>query len=338
MSKITHDKIRQLEFNVYKAKDFYNSQWLDKYLKEQTANARKSFLRYGHVPAFDVYDTKAAVYIASVKDGDTTEWLSIRFVPGAGFPKGTSDLEECLFNGQTARNWLTVDSELFGDYDNFLSQIVSISKICGFSESGKNNIAEYWGLKYTLKLFVLINKHFIADALESNLPFYYIMGLFRDELIKKKLTFEVEDTHIPRFTPTHKTLGLPANKVCLNRNSLAYQFPAYFLEMEDVRGALQELVANNKISKKTIEYYLGHKIDIDEPWISGTFLKNRQISRLKNLGRFLITEGKLRDSSMTGEQLRRFLDLHVRDGAKSKMMKFESWQQDIKKLANILRV
>lgn len=334
-----------ITLSLYKAKNLHSAEWFSESLKNLVMEARKSYLRYGEVPQDDVYDAKSVVYIGraayeyEVKGiiYPAEEWLSVRFVPADGTPQYTEDLEFCLVNDRVLVDWfLNSDLNKKGD---ILKRIFTISRICSIAPHISHSMSTHFfnrilskKLMFTGVLLSLMSKQFLKDCAVKSIPCELITGLFRDEFIEKSLTvLTPRETRIPDFSYGYKTLGLSdISALKLNRSLFShyfYKFPSYFLNMDQLFSALNDLINQKQMSMQTLDYYIKGDMRAAE-WMQTSAIFKR-IG--KDLGNVISTAGALYDSHLTGEYLRRLLNARVSDGPHLRVMRTNAWIKSIEK-------
>ncbi len=313
-------------FAVYQVKNLYERRWLHPSLWPLVKQARAAYARYGRIALFDSYDDKAAIYLAKAIYQGQEEWLGLRFVPADGLPKATEDLLKC---GRREPLGVQMRRRLFAGNKNFLKQVVTVSRIGGLPAAGSSK------LKHAAVLFALINKHFFEEAAKARRQFHYLTGLFRPEIIVKSLTRRCAKETLPRFTAAHQILGSnqPAD-FTLRRELYLYRYPAYFFKMEELLKTLKKLIKQGRLTNLSWRYYLKTKNNFAD------FVKESagQIQAWQNLWRLLTVKGRLRDSVITGEELRQIIDQETADGPELKIMPVPLWQKSINKFLNYARV
>ncbi len=337
-------------FQVYCAKPLHSSRWKSVALKKLVTHARSSYLRYGLVNPHDTYDQKSAIYLTRVSYVHTCktrlshtveEWLSMRFVPSDGLPEYTEDLLFSMCEGKSLVEWLRIKN--LDNDKNIAEKIITLSRICGIpSDMCSNNQKTDSGgslpskLQYTGISFALMNKLFLEQCKLTAQPYQYITGLFREELVENALTIQINNQkRIPTFTYGYKLLGFKnPSAITLNRSlpsAPVYEFPAYFLKKDQLYHELKGLWKNGRITLRTLMHYVHIDMRADE-WMKDVC--SFQYA-LPQLGRLLTVKGILYDSSMTGEQLRSFLDTRLDDGPQLRMMRMDEWQQSIDKYLHV---
>lgn len=338
----TYDGICETSFSVYRAKYLYSS-WTSEEARRLVMCARQSYRRYGPVPLSDEYDAKSEIYLAhasyTMTFGTTNyslhEWLSMRFVPADGMPKYTEDLSLCICRGKTLADWLCEPKE--GGEEHGGRGIVTLSRICGIPPYLTNDKSQNirlgipTKLRYTPVLFALMNKLFCDRATSLSTKYLYITGLFRDELIEKVLTVTTPNAvRVPLFIFADELFNLrDDDAIRIDRSSptqSVYKFPAYFLRMDQLQTAIKDLLSLGLLSMNTLVYYMGSEV-FDE-----TCMDNEEHFRnnAMYLGNLLTACGPLYDASLTGEDLRAFVDARVEDGPHLYMMPLDVWQKSIR--------
>ncbi|MEK7074280.1 MAG: hypothetical protein AAB968_00775 [Patescibacteria group bacterium] len=329
---------------IYRVKNLHSSEWNSPQLKQYLMHARQSYLRYGHVPLIDKFDTKSEVYITRVLYSIKTdrlsypveEWLSMRFVPSDGYPGYTEDLLYSLCEDKPLIQWLSESN--FGRTRDSAQHMIAISRICSISP---RKIPEYKyekdvlfpkKLGYTAISFALMNKIFL-DNLNPSLKHYkHMTGIFRDEFIDRVLTVRTPEKEIvPDFTFGYKLLELNhVHMIRLDRSApllYPYHFPNYFFHIDQLHGALNNLYSKGFITQKTFIYYMGTEAHPDK-WTHNLDHFKKISPKLKNI---LTVIGPLYGTSITGEEMRTIFDQEVDDGPKLRIMNMDAWHNSIEK-------
>ena len=316
-------------FKIYRGKNLYESQWRNKAIKDLIYSARQmSNLPYGR-PLMDKYDAKSALYIGSAtyplligsEYFFVEEWLSVRLVPGNGDPRGTGELEIYTCQGESVEN--IVKDRFFQGNDDFLNFIVASNRMCGCRPYLKNRLDEGRitadflpvKIKHTAILYALINKHFVEDYL-VHFNSKYITGVIIDQLVDRSLTINIGlNRYGVNFTYAHEVLGVAPDEIRLDRSingHYTYRYPAYFLNIRQLVGWLDDLVKKGILTTDSIDHYLKTKLHISEinkqPYL--------HLDCFKNLHRLFLAEGKIFGSELTGAELRSLADAEVEDGPK----------------------
>lgn len=322
-------KIGRVFFSVYKAKNLNDNKWNSAVLKKLVMLARQSYLRYGAVPLIDDFDNKSAVYLCRVNYSYQykkrsillEEWLSVRFVPGS--EQGSmDDLNQHLYGGRSVSE--LIKAQLFPNEDCFQNNLVAISRICGIHpyDSLAPEKSYRWlpkKLKYKAISFALINKDFFSQQ-----AFSYIIGVFREELLKELLRHAKFSLVIPK---AHKLLHCRADKIYLNRDLLAYRYPGYFLNIRHFISLLKKLIKRKKISVTAIKKYI--------PFSNKVINKKQYKEILKSamgMSNLLLSQGVIPGSKIDGKELRALVGKHVADGPSLNMIAVSDWQAQLTKI------
>lgn len=319
---------KQARFEIYRAKDLYKKSWRHPGLHQLAAIARTSYHRYGSRSLFDKYDRKAAIYLARVQyykkqsEGKpllVNEWLSVRMVPGNGEFNGVGEPELFALNGISVAELL--QKKMNVSRSEFWSHIISDSRLCGihpYTLDSHRKITRLESNKheYTPHCMALMQLQFMRDYPPSKLPFEFVTAIIRPEIRDKVLTVQKGKTLAkPHFVPAHTTLGLSKkDKVIVNREAYAYQFPKYWLNMHQLKKLLNKLLKNKQISQKTFDYYLdSYSIDSMEGEIK--------------LSKLLTAKGKLAGGKITGPKLRSLIDKYVADTTELQIIPIQAWRK-----------
>jgi hypothetical protein len=228
-------------FEVYCAKRGSVRGWVDPILKSLTLDARLSYNVYGKRPQLDKYDRKSTIYLVRAiykwpSNRSRTHciaeaWMSNRFVPNKGVPKGAAELDIARYKGRTVEE--IVKKKFFARRKNFLKYILSYSRMCSIPpyvqrKGDERMLHKTPPLKnpHTALCFALICKQFIREYGEPSFQHLYITGLIRDDLVKNALTVYRRDASFkPLFTPAYKILALRDRKsISLDRNVYTYKY------------------------------------------------------------------------------------------------------------------
>jgi hypothetical protein len=318
-------------FEIFRAKDLDKKNWSDRNLEKLVKSARLSYLRYGDRPLLDPYDSKSAIYITKAsyqRNGKKIEeWMSGRVTPGSGNPVGVNEPELYEFQGKKLDFWIS--RKLHVPYKEIWRNIYSTSRMCAISPyivNDDNSIQPLskTKLKYTPIFFALIYRQFYIDYPERILDGNCITGIIRDDLVQNALVIKRNNQlFLPHFTPAHIFLGLRKNMILLDRQEYAYLYPKYWLNMEDLKELLGQMVESGTITRKTIKFY------------TGSSLKSKK--GLKNLGNLLAVRGQLHDATITGEELRQQIDRDVRDGVDLKITKSSVWLESLEDILKAVK-
>ena len=318
---------------IYESKRLYSHNWVSDELREVTLSARQSFLRYGNRDLLDKYDSKSSIYLARATSFSETsdgvapveEFMSVRIVPGGGRFPGCGELEINIFDGGTMDE--VIRDRFFGGQDSFWSSMAASSRMCGIHpfylhlEDEIKNKPLSLRHKYSSYCYSLINYQFLVDYPNFNPRF--ITGIISDNFVNNVLTLGVGQTRIgPCFVPAYKFMGLAnKNEIRLDRNVYSYQFPIYWLNFDQLIEALKSYIAEGLLTDDTIRCYL--KTDLSFEKIK----KSRISPELARLGDLITATGVIRGAQISGEELRRMIDLHVDDEPELKITSYELWKE-----------
>lgn len=345
---VSKHTIGTVDFEIYKAKDLLNPNWINEALFRLVLDARMSYYRYGDFTLLDEYDKKSAIYLVRVryklplfgiKQGcPVEEWLSTRLIPVRGDPYGIEDFELFIYQGKTL---ITAFQErLFDPHGRYLDSFVASSRTCGIrpyckSEKDENKLKKEAILKhkYTAICFALIHQRFWEECLISDFPFEYIVGTVVNKFMDKALVIVVNGKEfIPNFIPIHQFLKIgKGEEIKLDRHRkdfYTYRFPTYFLNTHQLIDLLLKLIEGKKLSNNTIQYYLQTNLTLKEILRQDNFT----VEYLRKLNRLLTIHGPIKGAVLTGEQLRKILDKEVDDAPELRITKIEDWIKSIKYL------
>lgn len=333
---------RGARFELYRAKGLGTGQWDNAALFGCTLLARRSYRRYGEVPVLDSYDEKSAVYLVRARYRNffpgqqryfaLEEWLSVRFIPASGSPPGTSDFDECSYQGEGVKLQEAIKERLFRGHADFLDGVVTISKVCGIhpyyaAQQEKDHgppLAERH--KYTDVCFALINKQFLEDY--AGHPFRYLTGLFRDELIGKSLAVQAPTgEQLPEFTPAYATLGCAPSDIRLNRDASTYLFPGYFLRADQMIELLAVYINTESLPLSALHEYI--PVESEDELLSLARQPLRAIEGLRRLG--MLLHGVPGTGGEVGQKLRGLFDRFAADGPQLKIMERRRWNESIER-------
>lgn len=278
--------------------------------------ARRSYLRYGFVPALDAYDQKSWVYIVQVnyvckcgqyEQHEAVEWFSFRFIPSSGVPEGVGDLKLCQTTTQPSLE-LLINKHLFQGAE-VGDQLVSISKICTTHAWCKNSngiVASHTGA--IRKAFWLVNDYYFRFNQNAK----FMTGIFQPVLVRALGNGPAAES----FTPAWQMLGLAkASDVAINRKIISYAYPGYFLSVKPLRGLLARLVCEQQLAATWLDV---------EP---------------AKLGELLTMTGQISaQSDLTGESLRELVDAEVPDEPELKIIEIAAWRRAITKSLDALGI
>lgn len=349
METITNNKTQtiiapRVQIDIYRAKIMKTSKWEGDDLKIKTLRARESYIpRYGDVDITDRFDENAAIYLVrtcyqSTEGEQIEEWLSARFViPHLRLSmREAHELLQSLCSGRPTMSYL----HKFGPYDT--ENIAIVSRICGYRglQGLDGRTAEgrdfFSPLKCTAFAFVLMVGQFLTDY-NSTGDIRVMLGLFRNELIRKALTITGTKRQVPRFHFGPLLLPWALRKEFrIDRNYSAYDFPSYFLNTEKLGSVLRELIISGLLPKDLVADHLSNSALIED-------LLDRKVLpyyEFRGMGKLLTHQGSILGSTMCGDDLRMILDVKVPDGPELRVFKTERFSQyttlAIKCLSNTL--
>jgi len=333
-------KIKDAVFKVYKVKGWLDSRLYDQHLYKLLLTARESFGVYGR-PLLDKYDPKSAIYLVRVQyplsSYPVEEWLSMRLVPGEEKPFGTGELD--LFICKRRPSKYLAQKRLFGNGKGLLNHIASTSRMGGIDPYFRREKSErLLSMKlskrhrYTVFCYALINLVFLEEYPE-HLSYRYVTGIIHNRYVEKALTTIIDGKkYSPAFTPAYQILGFKKpSEIKLNRrinSCCVYQFPTYFLNVRQLVKVLLRLIDEGKLSKSTMRCYLGVNLAPQDLSLETWPL----IKKLKNLGKLLTVEGRIKASSIMGEELREILDKEVEDGPELKITRVDVIEASVNRL------
>lgn len=217
------EEIGDYKIDVFRVKPLYKNEWHPIGFSI-VAHNRTSYRIY-NAPRFDIYDTKAAIYIArasypyTLPDGriiPVEEWTSLRFIPGDGEPKSTEDLMFYIAEDEDGHRQpiLTAMRErlpvLQGlSEDKALGHIATESRFCGVHSYARNpedqdafikNIKtrksagdKLAGRVQTSGLgFACMSSAFLQEIDEAGLPFDIITCIMHTELSDEGLSYPLD--------------------------------------------------------------------------------------------------------------------------------------------------
>ena len=303
--------------------------------------ARKSYWRYGDVPLIDKYDAKSFIYLTrvvypSVQGGAhcfLEEWTSMRFIPAAGVPFSTEDLESCVYQGETLST--KIKKTLFQNQDTAFDRLITISRICRIRPHvfTKNFRFDHQALpqknKYTALSFVAMVQLFLDQSIEAGKNYEWFTALAKEELFTKVLHLnrEEKDVRFPFFRASEVLKIPPARTIRVNRSLLSYRYPGYFLDVEELFLLFEKLIDLKRMKDSSLCHFLG----IKEPF--SDFRKKYKelpsadfVKILQGISNLLLTEGWIENSSLHASQLRSLCDLCVSDAIQLYLSPTFLWQ------------
>ncbi|PIT87916.1 MAG: hypothetical protein COU31_00320 [Candidatus Magasanikbacteria bacterium CG10_big_fil_rev_8_21_14_0_10_40_10] len=328
--------IKDLIFEIYKAKDLFTKDWVSQAHQDIIKNIRRSYLRYGDIDLIDEYDEKAVVFFCRVLDQQNclfeqgVEFFTSRFVPAHGEPHSTEDLDLFLCQNKTIHDWFK--NTLLSREKNYLQNIITVSRNAGVSgcQLQNNENHEPAKLKHSALSFIFMNHVF---ASEYGGQYKYLTAVLRDEIFaryKDKIRdFFDHDLVFPRF---NKLLGLDEHELKLKRERTVYKYPGYFLNSSQITSLIENLYQQEKLSYRTLSRYI--KDFSPEIFFDKNASWRETVCRLKGLGRMFSQQGVLEFSDLTGEELRELIDNVVDDAPGLHAIRFEDWREQLNKIIN----
>jgi hypothetical protein len=309
------------------------------------ARSRTTYFRYGDRSLFDQFDRKAAIYLIRVQyplprfpQSIVEEWLSVRFVPGNGIPRGVLEPEIFFYKNASIAEHLR--NKFFNGRSNFWRSIVSSSRLCGIhpyrvppdlrdGRGRRNTFFLPRRHRYGALCFALMHAQFFDD---TSIPFRFITEMIRNDILDRVLTLRVNGQTIPPPSrPARETLGLDQRAVfSVNRSVYSYKFPLYWLNRDELIRLFRSLYARKLITNETFHHYLGVNFD--------RITKTSDSSSLAKLGLLLTSRGRIRGSSLTGNELRKLIDAHVSDVPELKITSIDAWRRGIARMLKAAQV
>ncbi len=307
----------KISFEVFRAKHAGASHW-ESNLKDIVLQARKSYVkRYGEVPLLDTSDEGAAIYLARVLYKDENgrsieEWLSVRFIFTDQLT--IEEVHKLLQSTYLKQPLFEVLKEKKSDVTE---QIVVISRICGFTKEQDTILSESTEsdsqLRHTAYAFALMIEQFRVDYLQKKKR-RFILGLFRDELVKKALQKNIGGLFFPSFYFGNKLLpDALRDEFRIDRSIVAYQFPAYFFEAPLFQKVLRQCIEEGMLERELVASHLPEPADIFTI-INGGLLPYHALRRLGNL--------------LTSTDIQQKIDSEVPDGPELRVLDLEKWEQE----------
>lgn len=331
-------------FFLYKVKDSSQKNFPEPALYELLCEARRSYLRYGNVALTDEYDQKSSIYITRVVyphqvDNVTfflEEWVSVRFVPAAGNPVSTEDLDACIFQNKTISKYF--ENDLFQTESNPLKNFTTISRICRIAPRVPAEDLFFAGTflpqknSHTALAFTLMNEAFLCELSQKGEEPRYLTAFAREELFEKVLHFPTHTTRL--FFPLYfaeKVLDLKQDEhIRVNHSLLSYKHPGYFLNLQELMLLFEKLIQFGRLSERSLQKHFETNICFQELQEKHKKLSYQEfLPYVEGLSRFLLTDGWIEGSRMHGTELRSLIDLCVRDAVHLYMSPISLWKQGI---------
>ncbi|MFA6427761.1 MAG: hypothetical protein WCW16_04975 [Candidatus Magasanikbacteria bacterium] len=333
-------KINEATFSLYKAKNFFEKDWLSPLLKEQVRKCRESFYRYGPVPEFDRHDELALIYIIKVEyeipdpDGaiPIEEWLSMRFIPSGGKEENIEDLFITRIDGERASG--IVEKYTKQKIRDVWNHVISISRLCGISPyTTKSSVSVKIASKkkYVAASFALMVQACMQECKKHKTTYHFFTARFRSDMLKKIMYHKKgeELLYIP-FKTVQETLDLPKETcVTFDRGVWAHKCPGYHLDFHHMLDVIEDLIAKGLMSHDTITYHTKLNNNFSEIRKSSKSYVELVEKLSPAFGNMLEVDGPLYKSKLTGEQLRQHIDEAVADAPTLFLLPFDWWEKEI---------
>lgn len=320
------ETIGQAVLTTYVAKDMFDPQWNNPALRRLAVEARKTYGRYGErFSVFDKYEPKAVHFLTRVEyplEIDSSqvrlvEWHSLRFIPPAGDPPSTEDIDFYIC-GEERRPLFEVMSERLPDINGNACEdvVITQSRLCiihPFILDSNAVDTETFSLpanKYTALAFAM-NTRAVTEYLEKiqmrDISSMWMTSQMWEGLLYGTVAYNGQHLDFQKASEVLDGYGYPI-KIQLDRNrAYAYEVPSYFLNWTQLISTLNRLASEGKIKIEGLDSFPEKltlkKLDEDAE------LRDRVFQ----LGQFLTSEGPLSASNLTGEGLRNILDQEVID-------------------------
>lgn len=298
--------------------------WAEPLLRRIALRARRSYRRYGNVPLVDRHDDQSTILLVRTElTRDALffeEWLSVRFVHGELL--GARDAHRFLMCRSGTTPVVRILAPLFPPEHTFLKRTAFISRIAGIpspqTKDGKLTRTAY-AFAHAVSAFFLI-----TDRRGEQID--HLLGIYRDELIEHSLTIERQGRRVPTFYPAHHIIGRnPSERVVIDRQIVAYEFPTYFFDIRKVEELLRELLRSGAISQDALAPYVGGKRNVRSIEAG----RPRPLDCFKNLGKlFAHSDGPILGSTLTGASLRALIDARVPDGPHLRIILRPTWRRE----------
>jgi len=329
---------------VYKLKDSQEKDFKNNHLSSLLCEARKSYLRYGDVPLIDRYDAKSTVYLARAMyplvhksiSCYVEEWTSLRFIPAAGAPFSTEDLEAFIYKGKSLSE--RMKTILFQDHPQAFEQIVTVSRICRIpprvSEDRFYSSHDFLPKKnkYTSLCFLLMNHTFFEECERQGKEYTWLTALAKEELFQKILYWEKGNTKfVFPFTQARQVLQIPPeDSIQVNRSLLSYQFPGYFLNVQELFSFFEKLLEQERITETTLQHYFSISLPVKEALRCFSKLSEEEYLRvLRGMSVLLQSDGWVPGSLLHASELRSLCDIFVSDAIHLYLSSIPVWKKQI---------
>jgi hypothetical protein len=324
-----------VRLRIYQAKAPHGS-WASEALEKLVQYSRESYRTlYGpQVALFDEYDAKAWIYVAvssyDYRGRSFSEALSLRFVPAAGAPLRTDDLNfyrhrldrrasiiELLAE---RRGGLNAAQLMRGCYSQSRMGALRPCADDGCTLSGNHHVALAW---------CLMLECFLDDATSAGRPCRLLTSQTTENL-------RTLGARIPTRTWDDE-LGLDAGSIVLDRQkphvrSVCYGVPTYFLNLKDVTTLLERLLRDGWLSETSVQAAVTPGTTLARA------LGHPHPGRLRRLNSLFAARGTIPGSRLTGEELRRLADVEVADGPVLRLTRLTQLQAELALLRDSERV
>ncbi len=337
----------EVTFEVFRAKDLHAEAWNSDHAKEMVARARQSYRCYGEVPLFDSYDAKSAVYLCrttypySLDIGadpvKMEEWLSLRFIPREGQPFSTEDLDHFFYQNRPVGHYLS--EYLVHRGASTPVSAVTISRLCSIRPNltrpnSRLSAESFSGaLRHFFPAFLLLNHAFLSDHEAAEQSFFTAMF---NRPILEKITRHPDSHRWPlTFFPAHDFFGAKKSAICLERKHIAYRYPGYFLNIQQILDVLRQLCQAGRLDVAVIKKYVP-KFSAELFASAASLSHYALLAGLEGLGELLTVSGRIPETEISGEELRTLMDEHVSDGPELQLMEPGKWPKQIRQVMSAL--
>lgn len=304
--------------------------WVSGALRRLVEQARNSYrTAYGQqVAIFDEYDDKAWVYVAvaSYESQGLTfeEVLTLRFVPAAGLPLLSDDLNFYIHKGWPGRelvdllgggaSTIRTAHTLRGCYSQGRMGAIRPLSRSGRALPGNRHIGLAW---------VLMLERFLEDTANAD---------NRCRILTSQTTEQLRalGARIPTL-PCDEHLGFAPGSIVLNRaapnvREVCYSVPSYFLNLKDVSSLLSRLIAEGRLSTASAQNATTPGVPLERA------LRHPQVSSFKRLNLLFGARGSIAGSALTGDELRTRSDEEVRDGPVLRLTQLDQLEAELDQL------
>lgn len=322
------DQLKRIE--LYIAKDFEESEFRHPLLSQIVQEARKSYwASYGEtIPLLDKYDRKSSVFFTLTtfleehSERELEEILSLRFTPVQGDPIGNYDVDLYHFKGQPEKKLIEELLEVLSlpslSSAHFHQRLFSISRLCAVRPHAIKNGKQFPRNSFTAESFALMTKYFSEEFLRHHADQLYLTTQMKPKMEEKLRTESFVDKRLQLMQslfPLHLY-----GSVAIHRQShekYVYQYPGYFMDVEQLTKELHMLMDQGKLMTEHISSY----IDTQRTWEE--ILDDPQHVDYRGLGDFFVQDGQItRDFSYA--DLRSHLNGTVSDGSQLYYMEFNN--------------